>query len=140
MDDPPAPADPTDVGSLDAIVNALYASVSFEVGETPDWERFRSLFHPAALMVRVADDPSDDWRTEVSYSHLARLQVFGCSVFLQRLADGVLEFRGRDRKRLASHSHSPKLSVGRVLHNQKMPSTAGPGADRGAAFAVAGTI
>lgn len=53
MDDPPAPADPNDVGSLDAIVNALYASVSFEVGAEPDWARFRSLFDPAALMVRV---------------------------------------------------------------------------------------
>jgi hypothetical protein len=53
MDDPPAPADSADVGSLDAIVNALYASVSFESGGQPDWPRFRSLVDPAALMVRV---------------------------------------------------------------------------------------
>jgi hypothetical protein len=59
MDDPPAPApapapaDSADVGSLDAIVNALYASLSFQAGGQPDWVRFRSLFDPAALMVRV---------------------------------------------------------------------------------------
>jgi hypothetical protein len=57
MDDPPAPADPNDVNSLDAIVNALYASVSFEPGEEPQWRRFRSLFDPAALMVRVDARP-----------------------------------------------------------------------------------
>jgi hypothetical protein len=54
MDDPPAAvADSADVDSLDAIVNALYASLSFESGGHPDWTRFRSLFAPAALMVRV---------------------------------------------------------------------------------------
>lgn len=57
MDDPPPPADPSDVGSLDAIVNALYASLSFAAGEAPDWSRFRSLFHPTALMVRVDARP-----------------------------------------------------------------------------------
>jgi hypothetical protein len=59
MDEPPPAeaarirADPADVDSLDDIVNALYASVSFGVGERPDWTRFRSLFDPAALMIRV---------------------------------------------------------------------------------------
>ncbi|PRP91979.1 hypothetical protein ENSA5_51900 [Enhygromyxa salina] len=63
MDDPPAeppsapaaapPADLADVDSLDGIVNALYASISFEAGEHPAWPRFRSLFDPAAVMVRV---------------------------------------------------------------------------------------
>jgi hypothetical protein len=55
-DDPPA--DSADVGSLDAIVNALYASLSFEAGGQPDWPRFRSLFDPAALMVRVDARPA----------------------------------------------------------------------------------
>lgn len=53
MDDPPVAADSADVGSLDAIVNALYASLSFGTGGQPNWTRFRSLFDPAALMVRV---------------------------------------------------------------------------------------
>ena len=50
---PPAPVDPFDVDSIDGIVTALYDSVSFAAGERPNWERFRSLFDPAALMVRV---------------------------------------------------------------------------------------
>ncbi len=53
MDVPPVVADSADVGSLDAIVNALYASLSFQIGKQPNWTRFRSLFDPAALMVRV---------------------------------------------------------------------------------------
>lgn len=53
MDDPPVVADSADVASLDAIVNALYALLSFQPGGQPDWPRFRSLFDPAALMVRV---------------------------------------------------------------------------------------
>ncbi|EDM80331.1 hypothetical protein PPSIR1_11165 [Plesiocystis pacifica SIR-1] len=55
-DDPPPavpPADPHDVDSIDGIVNALYDSVSFAEGERPTWERFRSLFQPSAVMVRV---------------------------------------------------------------------------------------
>ena len=50
---PDVSADPADVDSLDGIVNALYASVSFASGERPSWDRFRSLFCPSAVMVRV---------------------------------------------------------------------------------------
>lgn len=55
MEDPPpvAPADSADVDSLDGIVNALYASISFVDGRGPDWARFRGLFDPNAVMVRV---------------------------------------------------------------------------------------
>jgi hypothetical protein len=55
-DDPPLqppPAAPHDVDSLDAIVTALYDSISFEKGASPNWERFRSLFEPTAVMVRI---------------------------------------------------------------------------------------
>lgn len=57
-DEPPPPpppplADPADVESLDAIVTALYDSVSFEQGARPNWQRFRSLFEPTAVMVRI---------------------------------------------------------------------------------------
>ncbi|PRQ07314.1 hypothetical protein [Enhygromyxa salina] len=65
MDEPPPethtrPAsDAHDVDSLDGIVNALYASVSFEHGRGPDWDRFRGLFDPSAVMVRVQPGVSD---------------------------------------------------------------------------------
>lgn len=42
-----------DVDSLDGIVVALYASVSFSTSGAPDWARFRSLFDPGALMIRI---------------------------------------------------------------------------------------
>lgn len=50
---PRPPADAADVDSLDAIVNALYASVSFAPGSQPDWTRFCSLFDRDAILVRV---------------------------------------------------------------------------------------
>lgn len=42
-----------DVDSLDGIVVALYASLSFPANGSPDWARFRSLFDPAALLIRI---------------------------------------------------------------------------------------
>ncbi len=51
----PPPAASVDVDSIDAIVSALYSAVSFEEG-LPDWDRFRSLFHAEAVMVRIDPD------------------------------------------------------------------------------------
>lgn len=45
------PADPKDVSSLDAIVHALYASISGPKGAPRDTNRLRSLFGPNARMV-----------------------------------------------------------------------------------------
>ena len=41
----PKPADPKDVGSMDAIMKAIYDVISGEKGKPRDWDRFRSLFH-----------------------------------------------------------------------------------------------
>lgn len=41
-----SPAEKADVSSVNAIVQALYQSVSFEPGKQPDYTRLRSLFHP----------------------------------------------------------------------------------------------
>ncbi len=38
--------------SIDALVTALYESITFSEGEEPDMERFRSLFVPNALFIR----------------------------------------------------------------------------------------
>lgn len=37
--------------SPDAVITELYELVSLEAGETPDWERVRSLFLPEAIIV-----------------------------------------------------------------------------------------
>lgn len=44
-------ADPGDVGSPDAIVAALYESISGAAGEERDWDRLRSLFTPDGRLI-----------------------------------------------------------------------------------------
>jgi len=46
-------ADQADVISIDAIVKALYASITFREGEKPNLERLRSLFNPNAPFIRI---------------------------------------------------------------------------------------
>ena len=45
-----------DVASIDAIIRALYESVSFSPGGQPDYDRLRSLFHPGARLIPVSGD------------------------------------------------------------------------------------
>lgn len=40
---------------MDEIIRALYAAVSFEVGERPNWELQSEIFAPDARLVRVND-------------------------------------------------------------------------------------
>jgi hypothetical protein len=44
-------ARPADVGSLDAIMVAVYDSISGDAGQPRDWGRFRSLFHKDARLI-----------------------------------------------------------------------------------------
>ncbi len=44
-------ADPKDVGSLDAIMKAVYDSISGDADKVRDWDRFRSLFHKDARLI-----------------------------------------------------------------------------------------
>ena len=63
LDSVPRPAaNPADVGSVDAIVTALYAAISGGAGEKRDWNRFRSLFLPNARLIpaRIRPDGSSD--------------------------------------------------------------------------------
>lgn len=66
--EPPATAaastpvpNPEDVATSDAVVAALYASISGDAGVPRDWNRFRSLFHPSARLIPIstpAEGPS----------------------------------------------------------------------------------
>ena len=47
----PKAADPKDVGSLDAIMKAIYDVISGEKGKPRDWDRFRSMFHPDGRLI-----------------------------------------------------------------------------------------
>lgn len=51
MAQPPKDADPKDVATLDAIMKAVYASISGDAGQPRDWDRFRSLFHKDARLI-----------------------------------------------------------------------------------------
>lgn len=55
----PAEAAPEDVASIDAILAALYASISGPAGEERDWQRFESLFHPAARLQPIVPTGRD---------------------------------------------------------------------------------
>lgn len=54
------PALPEDVGSIDAIVRAVYASVSFTDGRGPDAARLASLCVPHARLMKVHPGGIDD--------------------------------------------------------------------------------
>jgi Domain of unknown function (DUF4440) len=44
-------ANPADVGSIDAIMKAVYDAISGDAGQQRDWDRFRTLFHKDARMI-----------------------------------------------------------------------------------------
>lgn len=50
-------ADPKDVGSLDAIMKAVYDVISGDAGKARDWDRFRSLFHKDARLIPSGKNP-----------------------------------------------------------------------------------
>ncbi len=61
---PPAPvADPADVASVEAIVTAVYESISGDAGVPRDWDRFRSLFTPDARLMPVATEYLENGRS-----------------------------------------------------------------------------
>ena len=66
-----------DVASPEAIVMAAYAAIARPAGENFDWERFRSLFHPAAQMV-----PSTEQRA-------GRLDVLSVGEFIAWIDEGT---------------------------------------------------
>ncbi|HEY0931371.1 MAG TPA: hypothetical protein VGE27_15730 [Gemmatimonas sp.] len=47
----PRPANPADVASIDAVVKALYESISGPKGQPRDFDRLRTLFAPSARMI-----------------------------------------------------------------------------------------
>ncbi|HEY1402899.1 MAG TPA: hypothetical protein VGB05_02095, partial [Pyrinomonadaceae bacterium] len=68
--DKPAPtttpvANPADVNSLDAILIAIYDSISAAKGKTRNWDRFRSLFVPGARLIPTLKRPTGEFVTRV---------------------------------------------------------------------------
>lgn len=54
------PADPRDVGSIDAIITAAYDSISGPAGQKRNWARERSLYYPGARLIPTAKPGEND--------------------------------------------------------------------------------
>ncbi|MEO0653105.1 MAG: hypothetical protein AAFZ65_20685, partial [Planctomycetota bacterium] len=53
------PADPADVASVDAILKAVYESISGPAGQPRQWDRFRSLMHPDGARLMATQELED---------------------------------------------------------------------------------
>ena len=70
--------DPADVASIDAILNAVYDSISGPAGQPRQWARFRGLLHPdaARMMATInAPDGSESLLVMDADEYVARVDV-----------------------------------------------------------------
>lgn len=58
-------ANPSDVATLDAILAAVYDSISGAKGKARNWDRFRSLFIPGARLIPAFKRPTGEFVTRV---------------------------------------------------------------------------
>jgi hypothetical protein len=58
-------ANPADVATLDAILAAVYDSISGAKGKARNWDRFRSLFVPGARLIPTFKRPTGEITTRV---------------------------------------------------------------------------
>lgn len=58
-------AHPSDVATLDAILQAMYEVISGPAGEPRDWDRFRALFLPGARLMPVISPSREPARVRV---------------------------------------------------------------------------
>ncbi len=58
----PQAARAEDVGTMDAIIKALYLVISGPAGQQRDWDRFRSLFLPGARLMPAVTRPGEQPR------------------------------------------------------------------------------
>lgn len=73
-------ADPADVESVDAIITALYASISGPAGQERQWDRFRSLLIPEARLLPVR--PTEEG---------AALAIFDIDAYINQVRDYFLD-------------------------------------------------
>ncbi len=58
-------AKPADVVSIDAILAAVYDTISGPAGQPRDWDRFRSLFVPGARLIPTVKRPDGEFVSRV---------------------------------------------------------------------------
>ena len=73
----PAPpeANPADVNSMDAIIAAVYDTISGPAGTKRNWDRFRSLFVPEARLIptRPQEEDGYGWRVVTVEEYIGRI-------------------------------------------------------------------
>jgi hypothetical protein len=74
----PSAANPADVGSMDAIVAAVYDVISGPAGKKRNWERMRALFIPGARLIPTGPRPSGEVGSRVLTvdEYIARAEPF----------------------------------------------------------------
>lgn len=94
MSQTPKEADPKDVGSIDAIMKAVYDVISGDAGKPRDWARFRTLFHKDARLIPSSKNPE----TKVHGAN-----AFTPEGYIQRV-DPVFAKDGFHERELARHT------------------------------------
>ncbi len=100
----PAAGSSNDVSSVDAIVRALYESVSFAPGAQPDYKRLRSLFHPEGRLIppKGEQDPS--------------VPVLTMETFIKRSREYVIMTGMEARGFFEREVHRTTESFGNIVH------------------------
>ena len=99
-----AAVNPEDVASVDAIVKALYESISFQPGKQPDYVRLRSLFHPDGRLI-----PSKTERT-------APLVIMDVETFITKSREFVVT-TGLERQGFSEREIARRMdSFGSIVH------------------------
>ncbi len=97
---PPA-ANASDVGSMDAIVAAVYDVISGPVGKKRDWDRMRSLFVPGARLIPTGPRPNGAYGS----------RAFTVEEYIQR-ANPIFEKEGFFEAEVARQTES----FGQIAH------------------------
>lgn len=97
-----APADPGDVGSVDAIVKAVYESISGPAGEPRQWERFHSLMHPDGARLMATQELEDGTED---------LLVMTPADYVERVSDAFQQGGFFERE-----LHRDEIRYGHVVH------------------------
>jgi hypothetical protein len=73
----PRIANPADVATIDAIINAAYDAISGPAGEKRDWDRERSLYLPGARLIPTAMKAGADPNEVLALApHLLDIEAF----------------------------------------------------------------
>jgi hypothetical protein len=103
-------ANPSDVGSIAAIIAAAYDSISGPAGKKRDWDRMRSLFDPGARLIPTTKDAGEGDPSTALRTSLAP-QMLDIEGFIAR-AEQAFEKTGFYEKEVARRTEQ----FGQIAH------------------------